>query len=199
VGLRGRHQAANVAVADALLDALEAAGMAVADTAQRRAGFEAARWPGRLELLDVDGREVLLDGAHNPAGGAALAQALDDLRSHLRPGPLTLVTASMADKDVAGVVRALAGSAALAGARIICTQLDLARSLDAGSLAATWEREMPGSRPIVEPGPAAALDRALEGASGPIVVAGSLYLVGRARARLVDDPILRDPEERSSR
>jgi dihydrofolate synthase/folylpolyglutamate synthase len=194
VGLRGRHQAANVAVADAVLDALEAAGIAAANVAQRRAGYAAARWPGRLELLAVGGHEVLLDGAHNPAGAAALAQALDDLRPHLQAGPLTLVTASMADKDVAGVVRALAGSAALAGARIICTQVGLARSLDAGSLAAFWEQARPGSRPIVEPDPRAALDRALEGSPGPVVVAGSLYLVGQVRARLVDDPVLRDPE-----
>jgi dihydrofolate synthase / folylpolyglutamate synthase len=199
VGLRGRHQAANVAVADALLDALETAGIAVASVAGRRAGYAAARWPGRLELLDVGGREVLLDGAHNPAGAAALAQALEDLRPHLQPGPMTLVTASMADKDVDGVVRALAGSAALAGARIICTRLDLARSLDAGSLAAAWERGWPGSRPIVETDPTAALDRALEGGAGPVVVAGSLYLVGHARARLVDDPMLRDAEEHISR
>jgi dihydrofolate synthase/folylpolyglutamate synthase len=199
VGLRGRHQAANVAVADALLDALEAAGIATVNATQRRAGYAAARWPGRLELLDVGGREVLLDGAHNPSGAAALGAALDDLRPHLGLGPLTLVTASMADKDIDGVVRALAGSAALAGARIICTRLDLTRSLDAGSLAAAWERGRPGSRPIVEPDPTAALDRALEGGSGPVVVAGSLYLVGHARARLVDDPLLRDPEEPISR
>jgi dihydrofolate synthase/folylpolyglutamate synthase len=199
VGLRGRHQAANVAVADAVLDALEAAGVAATTVEQRRAGYAAARWPGRLELVDVGGRDVLLDGAHNPAGGAALARALDDLRPYLRPGPLTLVTTSMADKDVDGVVRAIAGSAALAGARIICTRLDLARSLDAGSLAAAWERLRPGSRPIVEADPTAALDRALAGGSGPVIVAGSLYLVGHARARLVDDPLLRDPEEPSSR
>jgi dihydrofolate synthase/folylpolyglutamate synthase len=199
VGLRGRHQAANVAVADAVLDALEAAGIAATTVEQRRAGYAAARWPGRLELLEVGGRDVLLDGAHNPAGGAALAQALDDLRPYLASGPLTLVTASMADKDVAGVVRAIAGSAALAGARIICTRLDLARSLDPGSLAAVWEHERPGSRPIVEGDPAAALDRAIAEGSGPVVVAGSLYLVGHARARLVDDPLLRDPEESDPR
>jgi dihydrofolate synthase/folylpolyglutamate synthase len=195
VGLRGRHQAANVAVADAVLDALEAAGIAATTVEQRRAGYAAARWPGRLELIDVGGRDVILDGAHNPAGGAALAHALDDLRPHLRPGPLTLVTASMADKDVEGVVRAIAGSAALAGARIICTRLDVARALDAESLAAAWERVRPGSRPIVEADPTAALDRALAEGSGPVVVAGSLYLVGHARARLVDDPLLRDPED----
>ncbi len=41
--------------------------------------------------------------------------------------------------------------------------------------------------------PAAAFDEALGTGDGPIVVAGSLYLVGEARARLVDDPLLRDP------
>ena len=70
VGLRGRHQAANVAVADALLDALAATGIARTDAAARRSGYASAVWPGRLELLTVDGRDVLLDGAHNPAGAA---------------------------------------------------------------------------------------------------------------------------------
>ncbi|HLA17618.1 MAG TPA: Mur ligase family protein, partial [Candidatus Limnocylindrales bacterium] len=60
VGLRGRHQAANVAVADAVLDALAAAGIAGCSAASRRAGYAAARWPGRLELLTIDGRDVLL-------------------------------------------------------------------------------------------------------------------------------------------
>ena len=114
VALRGRHQAANVAVADATLDALAEAGIATVDAEARRRGYATAVWPGRLELLDLgEGRTVLLDGAHNPAGAAALAQALDDLLPHLRPGPLTLVVASMADKDVDGVIAALAGAAAI--------------------------------------------------------------------------------------
>ena len=69
------HQAANAAVADATLDALEAAGIARVGEAARREGYASVRWPGRLELLEVGGREVLLDGAHNPAGAAALAGA----------------------------------------------------------------------------------------------------------------------------
>ncbi len=110
VGLRGRHQAANAAIADATLDALEAAGIATVPDDARRRGYADAVWPGRLELIRAGGREVLLDGAHNPAGAAALAASLDDLRPYLDAGPLTLVTASMADKDVAGVVAALAAS-----------------------------------------------------------------------------------------
>ncbi len=205
VGLRGRHQAANVAVADALLDALEAAGIAAAGQHDRRQGYASARWPGRLELFTIEGqaggRDVLLDGAHNPAGAAVLATALDDLRPFLTggdervPPPLTLILAAMADKDVIGVVAALASAGSLSGARIICTDLGLPRSLAAADLADRWAAVIPGLRPVIEPTPAAALERAIREAPGPIVVAGSLYLVGDIRAHLVDDPALRDPEE----
>ena len=199
VGLRGRHQAANVAVADALLDALSEAGIASVPPEARRRGYAEARWPGRLELLDVAGRDILLDGAHNPDGAAALATALDDLRPVLRgdstTAPITLVVASMADKDVDGVIRALAGSPALRAARVICTSVALARAMPAAELARRW-RALPGDRrPEVVDDPGAAIDAALATGSGPVVVAGSLYLVGEARRRLVDDPRLRDPED----
>jgi dihydrofolate synthase/folylpolyglutamate synthase len=194
VGLRGRHQAANVAVADAILDALAAAGIAEVPDDARRRGYEDARWPGRLELLTVDGRDVLLDGAHNPAGAATLARAIDDLRPFLTPGRLTLVTATMADKDVAGIRDALAGSSALPGARIISTAVDSPRALPAGRLAAIWMNRLHGTATVeTEPDVDRAIDRALDGPPGPVVVAGSLYLVGAVRARLVDDPLLRDP------
>jgi dihydrofolate synthase/folylpolyglutamate synthase len=194
VGLRGRHQAGNVAVADGILDALASAGIADVPADARRQGYAEAQWPGRLELLTIDGRDVLLDGAHNPAGAAALAAALDDLRPFLSPGRLTLLTASMADKDVAGITAALGGSPTLAGARVIATAVDTPRALPAGRLAAIWTNRLGRSATVeAEPSIDAALDRALAGPPGPIVVAGSLYLVGAVRARLVDDPLLRDP------
>jgi dihydrofolate synthase/folylpolyglutamate synthase len=197
VGLRGRHQAANVAIADALLDALDTAGIASTSAAARRAGYATAVWPGRLELISVDGREVLLDGAHNPAGAAALAMALDDLRPFLAGGSLTLVTASMADKDVDGVITELSRADAMAGATVVCTSLGLARAMDAAELARRWRAQRPTATVLVEADPIAALDRARErsgAGNGPIVVAGSLYLVGAARGHLVDDPDLRDPD-----
>ena len=200
VGLRGRHQAANVAVAEGVLDALEAAGIASVGPEARRAGYASARWPGRLELIETAGldgpRDVLLDGAHNPAGAAVLARALDDLAPFLRPPvrPAALVTATMADKDVAGIAAALARAGVLAGARIICTELGLPRALPAADLAAAWRTALPESRPIVERDAVVALRRALSEAGGPVVVAGSLYLVGEIRRELVDDPVLRDPE-----
>ena len=72
--------------------------------------------------------------------------------------------------------------------------MDLPRALPADDLAARWRAGRPGGpAPVVAADPVAALDQALAGAAGPIVVAGSLYLVGAVRARLVDDPVLRDP------
>ena len=206
VGLRGRHQASNAAVADGLLDALERAGIASVPPEARRRGYAAARWPGRLELVtarvpgSADAREVLLDGAHNPDGARALAQALDDLRPHLAgggetpPAPITVVWASMADKDVDGVVAAAAASRSMAGATIVCTALDLPRAMPAADLAAIWRAALPGGDVRTAPTPDEALDLALAAGRGPVVVAGSLYLVGAARARLVDDPALRDPD-----
>lgn len=205
VGLRGRHQAANVAVADATLDALEAAGIATASAESRRRGYERARWPGRLELLTADGprgpREVLLDGAHNPAGAVALAQALDDLRPFLAGGgervvpPPTLLFGAMGDKDVAAIVAVLAGSSALRGARVVCTRPDAPRAMEPDVLAATWARLAPTTQPEVRPDLDVALERALRVGSGPVVVAGSLYLVGAVRARLLRDPLLIDPSD----
>ena len=205
IGLRGRHQAANAAVAHAVLDALETAGIARADNDARRRGYAAARWPGRLELIELPAsaarraQQVLLDGAHNPAGAGVLARALDDLRPTLlggdeaEPPPITLVLGAMADKDVAGVLAALAASSVARSARVLCTEVDLPRALSAGRLALGWASVNPGGRPDVVTPVSAALERALDEAPGPIVVAGSLYLVGAVRAMLVDDPELRDP------
>ncbi len=220
VGLLGRHQAANVAVADAVLDALGAAGIAHVGPEARRTGYAAARWPGRLELLDLPAAgprgadaEVLLDGAHNPAGARSLAAALDELRPELRgfaggtvsggtvapaSAPVTLVIGMMADKDVDGLIAALGTSRALAGARVIATAVPGARALAPEALAARWHGAHPDADIRVAPDPAAAVDRAVATAEGPVVVAGSLYLVGAARARLVDDPELRDPGDAGS-
>jgi dihydrofolate synthase/folylpolyglutamate synthase len=192
-----------VAVADATLDALESAGIARVPGEARRVGYAAVRWPGRMELVEASapeaapgsagparGREILLDGAHNPAGAAALAEALDDIAPFLRPGRPTLVLAIMADKDVDGVVRALAGSTLLRDARVICTAPAGGRALPADQLAARW-RVLAGRTAEVVEEPAAAIDAALSSGSGtgPVIVAGSLYLVGAARAILVPDPL----------
>jgi dihydrofolate synthase/folylpolyglutamate synthase len=195
VSLRGRHQAANVAVADAVLDALEVAGIVTTPPAARRSGFGRAVWPGRLELVRAAGCDVLLDGAHNPAGAAALAVAVGDLRPFLEAGRITLVLAAMADKDVDGIIAALAREPSLATARVVATAVDAPRALPPTVLAERWRALVPGAAVEATRTPQEALERAMgdmAGEAGPVVVAGSLYLVGNVRARIVDDPALRD-------
>ena len=175
VGLLGAHQAVNAAVALALLDALdERFGLTIPESALRR-GLADVRWPGRLELLDGSnlglGR-VLLDGAHNPAGAAALARALSDLG--LRSP--TIVFGAMRGKDVRGVLAALAP----VEPRFVFTRVDDPGALAPGDLAAAWAGI--GGDSAIAPDPGAALAMA---DGDPVVVAGSLYLVGAVRRMII--------------
>ncbi|MDD2733083.1 MAG: bifunctional folylpolyglutamate synthase/dihydrofolate synthase [Desulfuromonadaceae bacterium] len=93
-GCAGRYQAVNAALALAAAETLEAEGTKITPTAFK-AGIAGATWPGRMELIPGSPR-LLLDGAHNPAGAAALAEALQDY-SYSR---LLMVTGVCDDKDV---------------------------------------------------------------------------------------------------
>ena len=137
-----------------------------------RRGLRDARWPGRLELLDgarAGAGRVLLDGAHNPAGAEALARALADLGLH-RP---TVVFGAMRGKRVHAILRALAPLEP----RFVFTRVDDPNAREPGELARAWRR-ISGREAPTAPTPA----QALAVADGdPIVVAGSLYLVGEVR------------------
>jgi folylpolyglutamate synthase/dihydropteroate synthase len=97
----------------------------------------------------------------------------------------------MADKDVPAILRALARSDALRGARIITAEVSH-RSLPAADLAAAWRRASTGGQALDVPDVADAFERAAgasRSADGPLLVAGSLYLVGAVRAMLMPDAI----------
>ncbi|MEK6191158.1 MAG: Mur ligase family protein [Chloroflexota bacterium] len=192
VGLLGSHQAMNAAVAAALLDALREDGerrgrpVTVSEEALR-AGLAAARWPGRLELFGAaaGGRDVLLDGAHNPAGARALTRALGELGVRRFP----LVFGAMRGKRVAAVLRALAPLEP----RPVFTAVADPHALPPDRLLRTWRRVAPHLRGAeagtTAPTPDQALLRAaaLGPSAGPVVVAGSLYLVGAIRATLTGE------------
>jgi dihydrofolate synthase/folylpolyglutamate synthase len=187
VGLMGSHQAANAAVALALLDALaedarrRGAPLTISEAVVRR-GFESARWPGRLELLAATSHgRILLDGAHNPAGGRALAASLAELGMHHFP----LVFGATRGKRVSAVLRALAPLRPLP----VFTRVADPGALPAADLLRRWQR-IGAERAIL----AATPDEALRTAAGlrtaadqPIVVAGSLYLVGAVRGMLLGE------------
>lgn len=191
VPLLGRHQAANAAVALGVVAALAKAGVADVPDAAIVAGLARTRWPGRMEVLQHDGLTVLLDGAHNPDGAAALASAVDELAPHLPPGPVTMLLAVMADKAVAEILAALATAAPLREACCLATRVpDSDRSLPASDTAAAWAAATGRASADAIDDADEALQRACElaeTAGGPLVITGSLYLVGHMRARLVPD------------
>ena len=182
LGMPGAHQVANAAVAWDILDRLAEAGIATVAAEERRTAFAAAHWPGRLELIRHRAQpDVLLDGAHNPHGMAALAAALASNDPPLGGGNATLLSAIMANHWQPGMLDALLS--VLPGATMIATSVPGANnSLPPDRLAFEWGA---GARPIADPD--TALEAALSNAhrvGGPLIVCGSLYLVGHVRAKL---------------
>ncbi|HEY6002279.1 MAG TPA: folylpolyglutamate synthase/dihydrofolate synthase family protein [Anaeromyxobacter sp.] len=173
VALAGPHQRGNAALARAALRELARAGVALSEEAMSR-GIATARWPGRLE--EIGG--VLLDGAHNPDGAAALAAAL----RALHPGrPVELVFGVLSDKDHAGMLGALAD--AVRRFHVVAPATPRARS-------ATEIRALARARGLeadAHPSFSEALScaRRAAGDGALVCVAGSLYLVGEARALLM--------------
>lgn len=95
-------QLRNAATAIAAIRALR---KPVARAAYAR-GVADARLAGRLQRLDDDGIEVVIDVAHNPQAARELAQWLRHAPAH---GRTLAVFAALGDKDIAGVVAAVAG------------------------------------------------------------------------------------------
>jgi dihydrofolate synthase/folylpolyglutamate synthase len=171
IGLAGVNQRANAAVAAHVLQIVDARGIAVPARAIA-AGLADPQWPGRLDRRRLaDGRELLLDAAHNPAGAASLASYLTGEGGDPRP----LVFAAMRDKDVDGMFAALLPAVE----RLIITRASNARSADPESLARQARAIAPALPIAIVPQLGAALDTAWR-ASPRIVVAGSIFLLGDA-------------------
>jgi len=176
LALGGAHQAANAFVAVALLESLDDAGFHVGRAAVET-GLSAACWPGRLDLVTLDGgRTLLLDAAHNPSGARALAAHVAALsRGAARP---PLVFAASKDKDAEAMIRALASSVG----DIVVTAFGGERGepaeVLAGRVRAALEASDGGARRIhVATSPADAL--ALAWTLSPhVIVAGSIFLLG---------------------
>jgi dihydrofolate synthase/folylpolyglutamate synthase len=176
LGLHGEHQHHNAAVAVACARLLESQGVAVGAEAIRE-GLRRTRWPGRLE--QVPGHPpLLLDGAHNEDGVAALRTALDAPPYAHRP--VHLVFGVVADKRVEPMLQGLLPRCTSA----VLTPVPTPRSLDPERYVAVARSLCP--RVEVAAGPGAALDRARQnsGPDGWVLVAGSLYLVGAVKALL---------------
>ncbi len=176
LALRGRHQVANALVALRVLECCNDVGIASGPD-DILAGLGRARWPARLEWLQIGSGRLLVDAAHNPAGARALAEYLRDAGL----APLPIVLGVMQDKDIDGMLGAFVPVAS----SIVATDTGSARAMKASALAATIARVAPHVPMHAEPDPEAAVRLALAD-SPAAVAAGSIYLVGPLRARLID-------------
>jgi dihydrofolate synthase/folylpolyglutamate synthase len=184
--LAGDHQAHNAVLAVLAAERLHEAGI-VAEPLPARAiaeGLARTRWPGRLQVV---GREplLLLDGAHNPDGCAALARWLRQGLTPAQAGRLCLIFGVLQEKDAGPMAAELFPLAGL----LVLTRGRSGRFADPAALAAE-ARGLAGGEVAVEDDPLDAITRGRRwaGPGGAVCVCGSLYLVGDVLERLGVDP-----------
>jgi dihydrofolate synthase/folylpolyglutamate synthase len=185
--LYGAHQAENAACALAAVEAFFGAGASTGpiDLETVRAAFASVRSPGRLETVRA-APTVLLDAAHNPTGMSATVEAIGESFDFRK---LVAVVATLADKDVTGMLIALETIAD----EIVVTQNSSRRAMDVDDLARVAVEVFGRERVSVEPRLDDALERAITIAeyneddvmSGAgVLVTGSVVTAGEARVLL---------------
>jgi dihydrofolate synthase/folylpolyglutamate synthase len=167
IALAGPHQAWNAALA---LECLHAAGVKL-DFESVRYGLSSVTWPGRFETIEREGVTVVFDGAHNPQGAGVLAEAW---RERFKDRKCSLVFSAVAEKDARAIIRNLEPLAD----RIHVCAVDSPRAVSSADLAADFSEEVEQHATV-----GAALDAAF-GDGLPVLIAGSLFLVGEAKAWL---------------
>ena len=170
VGLIGKHQQQNAAIAIA---ALRAGKISVTDDAIA-SGLANVEWPARFQRWE---NRIVIDGAHNPAGAKVLAETW---REQFGAERATIILAVLREKDVTGICRALAPIAA----RFILPQIRAERSLPPGELVP--HLSLLGLPHSIAPSFASALESARANPE-PILITGSLHFAGEALATLNGD------------
>jgi dihydrofolate synthase/folylpolyglutamate synthase len=160
--LAGEHQVENAVVAALALLRIGIPNAAI------ESGIAQAQWPGRLERIS-EVPEIILDGAHNPAGARALAAYIERFYAGRR---VRLIFGAMRDKaveEISGILFPLAD-------QVVVTAPHQARALAPETL-----REIGGHPNLTV---ARDIESALAGSADVTFVTGSLFLVAEARALL---------------
>jgi dihydrofolate synthase/folylpolyglutamate synthase len=183
IGAGGVYQHENGALAIAAAQRFLGRALDLASVREVCAQF---RVPGRYEVF-AGHPTVIIDGAHNPAGMAALAQSLQDLR----PAHTIVVTSILNDKDARSMLAVLVGRCA----RIVATRSTHRRAIDPIEIARTAHELGIAAEVASDPAAALARARACAGNDGTVLVCGSLYLLADVRPRIDRDPDGRDADE----
>jgi dihydrofolate synthase/folylpolyglutamate synthase len=172
LALYGDHQIKNAGLALAAIDTLQKKYPAA--EADIRRGLREVHWPGRLEVLS-ERPYVVLDGAHNPGAMNILVESLPRAFSYRK---LLLVFGMMKDKNIRQTLQRIAPLAD----RIFLTRAEYDRSADPKDLLRFLEGHKP--RPRLYPTIPSAIAQAIReaGQQDLILITGSLFIVGEARA-----------------
>ncbi|MEN0134258.1 MAG: Mur ligase family protein [Rhodococcus sp. (in: high G+C Gram-positive bacteria)] len=184
LGLEGRHQGVNAALALRAAEFLSARDGWSLDPVRVRDGLADATLPGRFERrTTVDGQQLVLDGAHNAVKLGALTSTLQDLHPGQR---FTWVLAFKDDKDIDAALTALAPSAA----GIVATEFRVAGG-GTGPASCMPARKVAerarahGLRSIAVECPIEAVAMAgLVAGDAPVVVSGSFLLLSAVTSLL---------------
>ncbi len=179
IRMLGRHQIANACLAVAGIECIRMAGIPIDETALRR-GLLTAAWEGRLERVSVR-PDIYLDGAHNPAAGRTLAAAVREMKRSY--GRIILVLGILADKDYQGIVSELAPLAD----SVIVTKPQYSRALGIHALESEVRRFQKSVSTADTVRQAISTARDIASDDDLIIITGSLYVVGDARAVLAPD------------
>ncbi|HVZ82274.1 MAG TPA: folylpolyglutamate synthase/dihydrofolate synthase family protein [Terracidiphilus sp.] len=182
--LHGAHQHRNIALAIAAAVELATHHKLPITPASIAQGVHATQWPARLERITTHSSkspaptqlEWVLDVAHNPAGAWALRAGLTQLVPE--GAPLTLVFSCLRDKPV----REMAQILFPLFERVLFAPIASPRATPAAELLAAAEAT--GTPAVAASSVAEALAEA-RGTGNTVVVSGSVYLVGEARALLL--------------
>jgi len=170
-GLAGRHQGDNAAVAIAAAEVLSRIWRPI-EKAKILAAIRETQWEGRLETVRRRPL-VVLDGAHNVEGVTALVSHIKDVIRR----PVVLVFAAMKDKDLRSMTRILFPAAST----VVLTRVPYKRSASPEDLLAAAPPFK--GRVLLEPDTRRAVDLALAESQGraPVIIAGSLFLIGEVK------------------
>jgi dihydrofolate synthase / folylpolyglutamate synthase len=175
LGLLGRHQFRNAAVALAVIELLEKKGFSLSCD-HIREGLRSPDWPGRMQVVSREPL-IILDGAHNPDAMRTLA---DSMREAFPRRHLILVLGIMGDKDIPKIMREIVP---LAG-HVIFTRPEYYRAATAETLMQEAERLRKRGEIVTPIAEALKKARRMAGDKDVILVTGSLFTVGEAMACL---------------
>ena len=172
ISLPGAHQLTNAMTVLAMVEELRKQGWSIPDEAVY-AGLAATRWPARLEWCG----NVLIDGAHNPQGIAALQSYVQTYLANEKRVLLTGVLEDKLQPDMLGMLASL-------GEKIVTVTPDNPRAMQAQDLARRLNAVGGNAQAAATLEDGLTIAKALAGDKGIVIAAGSLYFAGALRTVL---------------